>query len=114
MPRLLLFFQADCPTCRLIVGYANALARGGVRVTGVSQDGEAETRAFVEQMAVEFPVVRDVDWEESRVLNLVTVPSLVLVDDSDRVRRVEPGFDKQIINELAALRGCEHVASPFD
>ena len=114
MPRLLLYFQADCPTCRLIVPYANALARGGVTVTGVSQDPEAETRAFVEQTGVQFPVSRDVGWERSRALNLVTVPSLVVEDDSGRVIRVEPGFAKQTINELAALCGCAPVASRFD
>jgi peroxiredoxin len=82
MPSLLLFLQADCPTCRLIVPYANALARGGVEVVGVSQDGEAETRAFVEQMAVGFPVELDVDWKRSRALGLATVPSLAQKADA--------------------------------
>ena len=114
MPRLLLFFQTDCPTCQLMIPYANALSRNGVRVTGVSQDGEAETRAFAGQMAVVFPVARDEDWSRSKALNLVTVPSLAVVDDSGHVTRVEPGFDKQIINELAALCGSAPVALPFD
>ena len=114
MPALFLFVQADCPTCRLIVPYANALARAGVALTGVSQDGPAETRAFIDEMAVAFPVELDAGWTRSRALGLVTVPSLVLVDDAGSVLRIEPGFDKQATNELAALCGCGPVASPFD
>ncbi len=114
MPRLLFFFQTDCPTCRVIIPYANALAGNGVQMTGVSQDGEADTRMFVEQTGVAFPVERDADWSRSRALDLVTVPSLVLLDDSGDVVRVEPGFDKQVINELAALCGSTPVATPFD
>jgi hypothetical protein len=110
----LLFLQADCPTCRLIVPYANALVRNGVSLTGVSQDGEAETAAFVAQAGVEFGVERDADWSRSRALELVTVPSLVLLDDWGRAARVEPGFDKQAVNELAALCGSGPVATPFD
>lgn len=114
MPGLLLFFQADCPTCRLIVPYANALARAGAAVTGVSQDGPVETAAFVEQMAVEFPVETDVGWARSRALGLQTVPSLVLLDDAGHAVRIEAGFHKATVNDLAAACGCPPVASPHD
>ena len=97
-----------------MVRYANALRRGGVDLVGVSQDGERVTAEFVEQMAVAFPVERDAGWARSRALGLVTVPSLVLLDASGRPVRIEPGFDKQVVNELAALCGCEPVASPHD
>ena len=114
MPRLLLFLQADCPTCRLIVPYANALTRAGVTLTGMSQDGEAETKEFVEQTGVSFAMERDLDWSRSRALELVTVPSLVLMNDAGVLERIEPGFDKQAINALAAACGVAPVATPFD
>ncbi|MEZ5291910.1 MAG: TlpA disulfide reductase family protein [Vicinamibacterales bacterium] len=114
MPDVQLFFQADCPTCRLMVPYANALSRAGVALVGVSQDGERETREFVEQMAVTFPVVLDTGWIRSRALGLQTVPSLVLFDDAGHPVRIEPGFDKTAVNDIAALCGRGPVATPHD
>jgi thiol-disulfide isomerase/thioredoxin len=114
MPRLLAFFQHDCPTCRLIVPYLNALAKDSVPVTGISQDGETETQEFVRQTAVAFPVECDKDLERSKYFDLVTVPSLVLLDDANKVLRIEPGFDKQAINEIAEYFGHAPVATPYD
>lgn len=114
MPRLLAFFQSDCPTCRLIVPYLNALAKGSVPLTGISQDGDAETRDFVRQTAAAFPVELDIGLERSKALDLVTVPSLVVVDDAGKPIRIEPGFDKQSINEIAAFFGHAPVATPYD
>ena len=114
MPRLLLFFHADCPTCRLMVPYANQMAARGVPLTGVSQDGEVETELFIRQMAVTFPVEFDQDWVRSKEFGLVSVPSLVAVDDAGAVLRLEPGFDKNTVNSLAEFFGIEAVAGPYD
>ncbi len=114
MPRLLAFLHTDCPTCRLIIPYLNALAKDQIPLTGISQDAENETRQFVRQTAAAFPVERDIGLERSRGFDLVTVPSLVALDDSGRILRIEPGFDKQAINEIAALFDHPPVATPFD
>lgn len=46
---------------------------------------------------------------------MVTVPTLYVLDQQDRVLRQEPGFDKNALNEIAALLGCEEpIATPFD
>jgi hypothetical protein len=114
MPRLLVIIQNDCPTCRMMVPYLNALAGAGVPLTGVSQDGDTETRVFTGQTAAAFPVELDHGLERSRRFGLVSVPSLVVLDDEGRVVRVEPGFDKTAINEIAAYFGCPPVATPYD
>jgi hypothetical protein len=114
MRRLLAFFQHDCPTCRLIVPYLNKLAKGGVPVTGISQDGSAQTQEFVAQTGAAFPVELDAGWERSKQFNLVTVPTLFVLDETGRVIRAEPGFDKQALNEIAAIFGCPPIASPYD
>src|ERR1700742_5138469 len=98
MPRLLAFLQSDCPTCRLIVPYLNLLARAGAPLTGVSQDGAAETQEFVSQTGAQFPVELDAEWQRSGEFDLVTVPSLLVLDDSGCLIRTEPGFDKQAVN----------------
>src|SRR5579863_4553396 len=114
MPRLLAFLQTDCSTCRLIVPYLNALSKDSVPVRGVSQDGEAETRELARQMSVEFPLDLDRGFELSKRFELVTVPTLFVVDDQDRVTRTEAGFNKQSLNEIAAMFGHQPVASAYD
>jgi len=111
--RLLAILQTDCPTCRLIAPYLNALARS-IPVTAISQDGEDATREFVQQMELRFPVERDPEFEVSKKFGVVTVPTLYVVDEKDRIVRQEPGFDKNALNEIAAIFGQAPVASPYD
>ncbi len=112
--RLLAILQTDCPTCRLITPYLNALSNGAARVTAVSQDADDATRDFVSQMQVRFPVDRDPGYELSKRLGVVTVPTLYVLDEQERIVRQEPGFDKTALNEIAVLLGHEPVATPFD
>jgi hypothetical protein len=112
--RLLAILQTDCPTCRLIAPYLNALSNGDGRVTAISQDGEDATREFARQMDVRFPLGRDAGYELSKRLEVTTVPTLCLLDDQDRVLRQEPGFDKSVLNEFAAMLGRAPVATPYD
>jgi hypothetical protein len=114
MPGLLVFFQTDCPTCHLITPYLNALAERGAAVRGVSQDDAAATEAFVRTMRVPFPVMADEGLVESRRYGPVTVPTLLLLDDDGRVLRSEAGFDKDVLNEMAAALGYTAVATADD
>ncbi len=112
--RLLAILQTDCPTCRLITPYLNALAHGAARVTGISQDSEDVTQEFVRQMEVRFPVELDPGFEVSKRLGVVTVPTLYVLDGQDRIVRQEPGFDKAALNQIAALLGRPPVATAHD
>ncbi|HLG98395.1 MAG TPA: TlpA disulfide reductase family protein [Bryobacteraceae bacterium] len=112
--RLVAILQTDCPTCRLITPYLNKLAGDSASVSAMSQDPEDATREFVRQMDVRFPVERDPDFVVSKRLGVVTVPTLYVLDPQDRIVRQEPGFDKNALNEIAALLGGEPVASPYD
>ncbi|HEY6392707.1 MAG TPA: TlpA disulfide reductase family protein [Bryobacteraceae bacterium] len=114
MLRLMAFLQTDCPTCRLMAPYLNALFKAGAPVTGVSQDGEPATQEFVQKMEIGFSVQRDPGFELSRRFNVVTVPTLYVVDEHGRTLRQEPGFDKNALNEIAALFGCPPVANAYD
>ena len=114
MARLLAFLQTDCPTCRLITPYLNTLARGGVPVTGISQDDEGPTQEFVQQMDVQFPVERDTAFDLTKRFKVNTIPTLCVVEDRGRVIRVEPGFDKLALNQIAELFGHAPVATPYD
>jgi len=80
----------DCPTCRLITPYLNALADGSAQVEAISQDGEEATRDFVRQMDVRFPVEPDPGFHLSKRLGVVTVPTLYVLNGENRVIREEP------------------------
>ena len=115
MARLVAFVQSDCPTCRLIVPYLNTLARNGVPLRGFSQDDHARTQNFSIDTGAAFPLeLDDRDWEQSRHFNIVTVPSLVVVDDDDKALRVEPGFDKQAIKRDCSFLRHAAGGNPWD
>jgi peroxiredoxin len=112
-PALIVFFETDCPTCRLAVPYLNKLARGA-RVIGISQDDDAATNKFTQQLATAFPVKRDSGLTLSRRFDLRFVPSLFLLDRDGRVLRSHFGFDKSVLNEIAEQMRCAPVADEFD
>ncbi len=112
-PVLIVFFETDCPTCRLAVPYLNKLARGA-RVIGISQDDDAATNQFTQQLAPAFPVKRDSGLTLSRRFDLRFVPSLFLLDRDGRVLRSHFGFDKSVLNEIAEQMRCAPVADEFD
>jgi hypothetical protein len=90
------------------------LSDESTRVSAISQDGEEATREFVRQMDIRFEVRRDPAFEASKRLDVVTVPTLYVLDEQDRVVRQEPGFDKAALNEVAAMLGHAPVAGPYD
>jgi thiol-disulfide isomerase/thioredoxin len=112
--RLFAILQTDCPTCRLITPYLNRLVRDSIPVFAISQDDESTTLEFIRQMEVRFPVQYDPGFQISKRFDVVHVPTLYVLDEGDRVVRQEPGFDKNALNEIAALWGHPPVATPFD
>jgi hypothetical protein len=112
MLRLIAILETDCPTCRLITPYLNVLANS-IPVSAVSQDDENVTLEFVRQMDVRFPVQCDPGFGLSKKFAVVTVPTLYVLDE-DRIVRREPGFDKNALNEIAALFGLSPIASAYD
>jgi AhpC/TSA family len=112
-PALLVFFEADCPTCQITLPYLNAL-RDAVQLVGISQDDEEATRQVVEQLGIGFPVDVDRELKASRAFDPQSVPSLFLLDEGGRVRRIVVGFDKASLNELAATLGHSEIAPAHD
>ncbi|HWO01522.1 MAG TPA: TlpA disulfide reductase family protein [Blastocatellia bacterium] len=120
-PTLLVFFETDCPTCRLTIPYLNKLATqaGSSSIIGISQDNKAATRELVEHLPILFPVVLDRDLSVSSAYDPVAVPSLFLVAGG-KVLATEIGFDKASLNKMANII-CDAaglapitIASEFD
>lgn len=113
-PALLVFFEADCPTCQLTLPYLNALNGDSVQLLGISQDSESVTNQFVAQMRIAFPVVVDRELKLSRAYDPQSVPTIFLLDQQGRVLRTAAGFDKASLNELAAAVGHSPIAPEHD
>lgn len=113
-PSLVVFFEADCPTCQLALPYLNNLNGDSARIVGISQDSEAATTEFVRQMEIRFPVHVDRGLEISRAYDPQTVPTIFLLDGSGKVLRTIVGFDKAALNELAAAVGHPPIAPQHD
>src|SRR5215831_8580529 len=111
---LLVFFETDCPTCQLALPYLNALKNDSVHLLGLSQDDEAATRGFVRQLKIEYPVELDQGLKITRAFDPQSVPTIYLLDENNKVQRTLTGFDKQGLNELAAMLGHAAIALADD
>ncbi len=113
-PALVVFLETDCPTCRLATPYLNRLAIAGARVVGYSQDPPEATAAFRDQMAVAFPLAVDTGLACSRAWDPEAVPAMFLVNADGRIEQAGIGFDKEVLNGMAAALGLPPVADAFD
>ena len=121
-PALLVFFETDCPTCLLTFPYLNRLAArlGNTAVIGISQDDEAATKAFAEQLQIGFPILLDQAWKVSELYDPVAVPTLFLLDGQGQIVHTQIAFDKAELNTitaaLCAMTGQESfvLAEAFD
>lgn len=118
-PRLLIFFETDCPTCRLAIPYVNRLASmidSSDRIIGISQDGKRPTRDLIEQTGINFPVVLDYDLKITKQYDPIAVPTLFLVGLDGVIQKTLGGFDKSELNQIASMMNgmTTVIAEPFD
>ncbi len=105
LPKLLFFFETDCPTCRLTIPYLNRL--GDLLgpeppvLLGISQDNAIATRELVRQMQIRFPVLLDEELQVTRQYDPLAVPTLFLVDGGGTITRTLTAFDKSELNVIA-------------
>jgi peroxiredoxin len=111
---LLVFFETDCPTCRLSIPYLNRLALQAARVVGISQDSETLTTQFSEQTSANFPIQVDSGLRLSRAYDPIAVPAFVLVGSDGVVKRAQIGFDKDELNAIANEMGRQPIADLHD
>ena len=105
-PRLIMFFETDCPTCLLTIPYINRLAQelgGSSAILGISQDAERSTRELIEQASIQFPVAVDRDLTVTKLYDPVAVPTLFLISAEGRIVKCVSGFDKRALNEIASM-----------
>ncbi len=115
-PVALVFYKSSCPTSQFtfpfiqkIFGGLSASSKPGI--WGLSQDDSQETRHFIAEHGLGFPVAIDeYPYPVSSSYEVHFVPTLYLIDRERRIRMADFGFSKAALNtmaeELADALGC--------
>lgn len=103
-PTLVTFFKRSCAVSRMTLPFVERLHQRypAVQVLGISQDDQDDAAFIVDQSALSFPVLLDTDWRVSIAYDLVTVPTIFLLDTNGTVKRVNYGWQKANMEALAA------------
>ncbi|MCI0414820.1 TlpA family protein disulfide reductase [bacterium] len=102
---LLVFYKFSCPTCQLALPYIQKMyeAYGGdIRFFAIAQDDLEKTEEFVREYGLTMPVLLDEpSYPVSRQYQIVSVPSIFLVNPDRTIRYSGDGFVKQELMNLA-------------
>ncbi len=104
-PVMLVFYKRSCPTCQLTFPFIQRLfaaAGSNMRFWAISQDEEEETRAFVREYGLEFPVLVDAHpYPVSSDYGLRFVPTVYLVSGDQTIQVADFGFSKPTLSAIA-------------
>ena len=111
-PLLIVFFETDCPTCRLTLPFLNRLVEvtGHDSVVAISQDSLNETRSFKSSMGLSYPLLLDSNLEVTRAYDPLAVPTLFLLDRFGKIAGTSIGFSRVELNRLSASL-CEQLGT---
>ena len=101
----LVFYKFSCPTCQLALPYINKIyeAYGNdVRFFAIAQDNAEKTEQFAKDYGLTLPLLLDeTPYPVSRKYQLVSVPSIFLINPDYTIRFAGEGFVKQELLNLA-------------
>jgi len=105
-PALFAFFKVSCPICQMTLPFLDRIHAGSaLRVYGISQNDEPDTREFAQQYGLRFPMLLDSEdncFPASNAYGISHVPTTFLVEPDGMVGRVIEGWIKQEILWLGA------------
>ncbi|HUA59202.1 MAG TPA: TlpA disulfide reductase family protein [Verrucomicrobiae bacterium] len=111
-PALLVFFKVTCPVCQMTLPYLDRIHAAGLPVYGVSQDDAADTRDFMREFGVGFPMLLDREEDNYPVSNayeISSVPTMFLVERDGTIAQVIEGWRKADIERLGAMAGVAAI-----
>ena len=118
-PVVLAFFKISCPVCQyafpLYERMYQAHRNRDVSFIGVSQDNAKDTKTFMKEFGVTFPVVLDdpAKYAVSNAYGLTNVPTLFYIDSSGEIEVSSVGWSKADVEALnAKLAGNHQQAAP--
>jgi len=105
---LVLIGHGDCSTTRLTLPFFERIHRRRTRGTAllVLQDDAEAARALQSELGLSVPIcLEPAPYALASDLRLEAVPTLVLVDSGGRIVRASGGFDRDVLEALAAHMG---------
>jgi peroxiredoxin len=101
----LVFYKFSCPTCQLTLPYINKIYEAygkDVRFIAIAQDNAEKTEQFAKDYGLTLPLLLDeTPYPVSRQYQLVSVPSIFLINPDHTIRYSGEGFVKQELMNLA-------------
>ena len=107
-PVVLAFYKSSCPTSQFTLPYLQKIYAhaAGLKIWGVSQDDESETRAFGARHGIGFKLVIDeYPYSVSTAYGLEFVPGIFIVQPDGLITMSHSGFHKSALEEIATLAG---------
>jgi peroxiredoxin len=107
-PVVAAFFKISCPVCQFTFPFLERLSKryagDGVTFLGISQDDAKATKSFASEYGVTFPMALDgKGYPASNAYGLTTVPTVFLIDANGKVTIACMGFEKQGLEDIAAV-----------
>lgn len=104
---VLVFYKFSCPTCQLALPFLQKIydAYGDAfYFVAIAQDDREKTVVFREEYGITIPTLLDLpSYPVSRNYQIVSVPSIFLIDPDRRIRYSGEGFVKQELLNLADI-----------
>lgn len=104
---VLAFYKSSCPICKYTFPFLNRskLSNPTLPIYGVSQDSVEETREFIDEFKLCFPVLLDEELKKTRQFSLIIVPTIFILNEESIVDKISIGFVKEDLEYLNRLTG---------
>jgi len=119
-PVLAAFFKVNCPTCQFTMPFVERIhatySGPAFTVFGVSQNDVSESKEFMKQFGIDFPVLVDAaGYPASNQYGLTNVPTLFLITTGGKIQISSVGFTKADMESIAsaAARASGKPESPL-
>ncbi len=116
-PVLVAFFKVSCPVCQYTLPFLERLHNSyrdqKLTIVGVSQDSQRDTKAFLQEYGITFPILLDdpKGYAVSNAYGLTNVPSLFLINLDGQIEVSSVGWVKQEIEQInRKLAEAQHTS----
>jgi peroxiredoxin len=99
------FFKVSCPVCQYALPFLERIYQNsgskGVTIVGISQDNQRDTKAFLKEFGITFPVlVEDPTYPVSNAYGLTNVPSIFWIAPDGEIGISSVGWSRPDIEQI--------------
>jgi peroxiredoxin len=105
-PVLAAFFKISCPVCQYAFPFLERIYKNsgnkGVTIIGISQDNQRDTKAFMKEFGVTFPVLLDDpgSYPASNAYGLTNVPSIFWIAPDGEIEISSVGWSRADVEKI--------------